>query len=138
MTGKTFTTAEIRELIAASKSLTLRKAFTEGESEAFALCERMDEALEYLLQTMGWQQIETAPKDGRAILLLSKKTKKAHIGHWDAGGTSWTDEMGGFESEICTLSETGVWYSGGGWFQPNEVTNWREIPPPPEEKEGDQ
>jgi hypothetical protein len=95
-----------------------------------------------------WEGMETAPRDGRAVLLLSKAyaartygeeggevhySAKCAIGCWCAEGTSWTDEFGGFEGEICTLSETGVWYSGGGWFQPNEVTHWMALPGAPED-----
>lgn len=93
-----------------------------------------------------WKRIDTAPKDGRAILLLSKAytddycanlgeavfhPAKCHIGKWNPEGDSWTGETGGFEAEICMLSVTGIWESGGGWFQPNEVTHWMPLPPPP-------
>lgn len=95
---------------------------------------------------MKWQSIETAPKDGSAVLLLSRghhtdygadnggiifHPPKCHIGKWDPQGDSWTDETGGFVGEICTLTVTGVWESGGGWFQPNEVTHWMPLPEPP-------
>ena len=33
--------------------------------------------------------------------------------------------------EICDLSVTGVWFSGTGWFQPNEVSHWMPLPLPP-------
>ena len=87
-----------------------------------------------------WQPIETAPKDGTAILLLSKSYEdvlfdetihhptKVAIGHWKADGTSWVDEMGRLDGEAYTLAVTGIWLSGGGWFQPNEVTHWMPLP----------
>lgn len=100
---------------------------------------------------MSWQRIETAPKDGRAILLLSRAyttqnefhgpgepdefyhAPKCNIGCWYADGTSWVDEFGQPGDGCYELAVTGVWLSGGGWFQPNEVTHWMPLPLPPEE-----
>lgn len=94
-----------------------------------------------------WRLIETAPKDGRAILLLSTAydtdsgeanggivhfPPKVAIGHWWAEGTSWVCEGAHPEKSIYTLAKTGIWLSGGGWFQPDEVTHWREVPSPQE------
>src|SRR4051812_8244374 len=87
-----------------------------------------------------WQPIETAPRDGRAILLLSKPydanfgeqngglthfPAKVAIGHWWAEGTSWVCEGAHPQDSAYTLAKTGIWLSGGGWFQPDEVTHWR-------------
>ena len=85
-----------------------------------------------------WQKIESAPRDGNCIWLLSKgdeieRLPRAAVGYWDKNGTSWVDEHGNMDGEnVCTLAVTGVWYSGGGWFQPNEVTHWMPLPEPPE------
>lgn len=93
-----------------------------------------------------WQPIETAPRDGTAVLLLSKAyavdggpefgtinhPAKVAIGSWDPTGTSWVDEFGSLDGDACTLAVTGVWLSGGGWFEPNEVTHWQPLPAPPE------
>ena len=98
---------------------------------------------------MEWQKIETAPKDGSLILLLSKTYDafeesdgtfvhvSPHIGFgkWRLEGTSWVDEYGNIDGngDSYHLATTGVWESAGGWFQPNEVTHWCPIPALPEE-----
>jgi predicted RNase H-like HicB family nuclease len=88
-----------------------------------------------------WLPIETAPKDGSAILLLSAPYEDAQtgahpakvaIGHWWPEGSSWVPEGPHKEKEVYTLQQAGVWLSGGGWFQPNEVTHWAPLPLPPE------
>lgn len=94
---------------------------------------------------MEWQPIATAPKDGTPIIVMSKgdtfetvpgepptvRPPRAYIATWNPDGDSWTDEDGNLEGEICVLTVTGIWASGHGWFQPNEVTHWLPIPPPP-------
>ena len=87
-------------------------------------------------QPCGWQSMDTAPRDGRAILLLSAAdtdTPGGHparvaIGHWYADGTAWVDEMGRLDGEVYRLAVTGVWFSEHGWFQPNVVTHWQPLP----------
>lgn len=101
-----------------------------------------------------WQPIETAPKDGTSILLLargeswiaevggdpSSSPPKCAIGYWDPEGSSWCDSLGRFPGDPSfdhedgvNLYTTGSWMSGGGWFQPNEVTHWMPLPEPPHE-----
>ena len=92
---------------------------------------------------MEWQPIETAPKDGSRILLVSVAQEgmsidgpvaiapAIHIGYWNPEGSSWVDECDSFDGDADHLKETGVWNSQSGWFQPNEVTHWMPLPEPP-------
>lgn len=76
---------------------------------------------------MNWQGMETAPKDGTRVL-LSSDSQTVHIGYWNPEGTAWVDEDDSFEGKAHHLKETGVWNSGSGWLQPNEVIAWMPIP----------
>lgn len=96
-----------------------------------------------------WRDISTAPKDGTAILLLTKAytipkedlggtsdedihhPPRCAIGCWNPEGSSWVDEYGQLDGVAYTLADTGTWSSGSGWFQPNEVTHWMPLPAPP-------
>ena len=90
---------------------------------------------------MTWQPIETAPKDGRAVLLLSAEDRsvgigpRVAIGFWNPDGDSWVDRYGQMGGDCYTLAVTGNWLSEGGWFQPDEVTHWMPLPPLPSETE---
>lgn len=68
-----------------------------------------------------------APRDGSLILLLPKDSDLPHVGWWNKSGTSWVDKDGGFRGKAYQLKKTGSWYSGGGWFQPNEVRAWMPL-----------
>jgi hypothetical protein len=93
-----------------------------------------------------WMPIETAPKDGTPIFVLSKeddltdeyhgsvkRLPRAHIANWSPDG--WCAEDGKFcdENEIGAVfhQDTGIWSSGGGWFEDDEVTHWQPLPEPP-------
>lgn len=87
---------------------------------------------------INWQPIETAPKDGTIIYLLTigdwiddwdltplYRPPAIFAGRWNPNGSSWTDANGSFEGEIVTLTTTGNWQIlTGGWLQPNEVSHW--------------
>ena len=80
---------------------------------------------------MEWHHIESAPKDGSPVLLLSLESQKVALGKWDPEGSSWVDEYGDLNGDAYDLAVTGTWSSGGGWFQPNEVSHWMPLPEPP-------
>ena len=90
---------------------------------------------------LDWQAIETAPKDGRLVVLLSRgdqietadetiiRLPTCFLGKWDPDGDSWVDRDGNPNcADAYTLSVTGVWDCEGGWLQPDEVTNWSPVP----------
>lgn len=87
---------------------------------------------------MSWLPIETAPKDGTPILLLSipdeiegeVRAASVALGHWHPDGSSWVSSDAA--DEVYELRRTGVWFSGGGWFQPDEVSHWMPLPQPPD------
>ena len=72
-----------------------------------------------------WEKIETAPKDGRHILLGSPKWATCWHGYWRAGrepgtpvGAAWGDP-GWTRTNFC---DTGL-----------EPTHWHPLPEPPRE-----
>ena len=77
---------------------------------------------------MKWQPIETAPKDGTAILVLLFGSDIAHAARW--------------YDEQATIEEK--YQDGGpGWYLTWDhyklsarygPTNWMPLPPPPEEE----
>ena len=144
--------------------LSVDKWFDEGDealknnpaTRAAAAREIALQAIERLQAKLGaqeppqaqWQPIKTAPKDGTAVLLLSRRQviyldtglldlgvivhePKCAIGHWRAEGDSWVDENGRVDGDAHHLAVTGVWLpQQGGWFEPNEVTHWMPLPAP--------
>lgn len=86
----------------------------------------------------GWQSMEIAPKDGTRILVLAEDGKQMEVAHWYSEGDSWADENGNpCTAGLGTIQVTGSWFSGAGWFQPNEIIAWHWLPPLPDSKEGE-
>src|SRR5262249_39019933 len=100
-----------------------------------AFADAFEEAADRLTSQEPWRPIESAPKGGSLIFLRSAETGRCNLGKWNADGTSWVDENGLLGGDCYTLAVTGIWESGGGWFQPNEVTHWAPLPAPPRSTE---
>lgn len=90
----------------------------------------------------GWQDIASAPKDGRKIYVLSKpdtldieteiivRPAEPSIAWWNPEGDSWVDDNGDINGDAHHLEVTGSWFTlCGGWLQPNEVSHWRPFQP---------
>ncbi len=75
-----------------------------------------------------FQQMDTAPRDGTEIQLVSSQDLTLHRGCWNPEGDAWVDEHGKLGVDCHHLAVTGSWSSGGGWLQPNEVIGWRQLP----------
>ena len=71
---------------------------------------------------MSWQPIETAPRDGTAVLLASPRS-----GGWRV----WTSEGWQVRRRYLTDEPKGDWRGRGARNLP---THWQLLPEPPEEK----
>lgn len=78
--------------------------------------------------TTGWQPIETAPRDGTAIILDGFGGKHIEFGRWD-------DETARLTKEVCLMDNEGWVTLYGAWIP--EPTRWQslEFTPPPEAKD---
>ena len=78
---------------------------------------------------MKWQPIETAPKDGTDILIVTSRFQIVNVARWseecDVGGFSTGPGWQVFECEDG-------WYSIG--FTQDEVSHWMPLPEPPEDE----
>jgi hypothetical protein len=70
-----------------------------------------------------WQPIETAPKDGRAILLLPLHGFTATVGRWDDRYTrQW---------HALVAGEDANWSDLGGRDPIFDASHWMPLPEPP-------
>lgn len=88
--------------------------------------DELDAAAAFIDGSSGWQPIETAPRDGREILLFTVQVvddycdeafSAVQIGRWDNGNT-------------CSDP---LWARAPGWdlHRIGEPTHWMPLPPPP-------
>lgn len=69
-----------------------------------------------------WRPIETAPKDGKLILVCVAGSKETvSVGYWDDGEREWTDDVKPFWRVLLR---------GLGWVEATALTHWQPLPPP--------
>jgi len=105
-----------------------------------------DQAREYLGQSMGWQPIETAPKDGTTVMLYAPdsvrySSKGIYVGHWEdtesytpAGGRTYRyGKLVGEDKEARTYTSK-RWFSNGysGGLDSFIPTHWMPLLDPPQ------
>ena len=85
-----------------------------------------------------WQPIETAPRDGQLVWLVS--TGELHIGYFDPPNT-WDDADKGRWILKTTFSETRIGRTIGSCHHAckndETPTAWMPLPPPPERLQGE-
>lgn len=118
---------------------TLKAGFDkEGRTAVEACCERRKSEMALKIQTLErelaaekskhtWKPIETAPKDGTSIMLLSWKNRIC-VARWEQlhfVGIGW----------FVSVPVCGGWGSGSDTFIPNTKedlpTHWQPLPEPP-------
>jgi hypothetical protein len=119
MTGKTFTPAEIRQLITDLRQEHLISAREWGEEDASKIstaASRGADALEYLLQFVEWKPFDDKPSEP-SLMVYPPDGKTIRIPRYGVG------QYSGFG--LCDWN----------WSMPPRF--YVPIPPPPEEKEGE-
>jgi len=103
----------------------LAKACYVAELNAPSSCEAEIEAIADVLRKAaeGWQPIETAPKDGRAVIGLVGHL--VYRMHWQAYYKKWPHEEGG---PTFTYGWSGESHDS---FRPITPTHWMPLPVPP-------
>lgn len=98
------------------------REFDAGRERAYDNCaDELDAALDALPLVPEWLPIETAPKDGRDILLavVERGFMKCAVGGWDDEEESWVED-----------------FRGKGNFNYVPATHWMPLPAAPAPKEG--
>lgn len=78
---------------------------------------------------MGWQPIETAPKDGRDILVMIPEDSALvpDIAYWDS------DKYASNPRPLWSMRKKWLW--GVRWCREHQPTHWQPLPEPPQEGE---
>lgn len=76
----------------------------------------------------GWQPIETAPRDGRWVLVCGG-TPADDFSEKRPAVAQWTDDLNGRKTEWHWQF---AWYDGGYYGVYESPTHWQPLPPPPE------
>ena len=86
-----------------------------------------------------WRPIETAPKDGRHVILLDAGHPDDY--HTRVVNAFWGDMMAGYEPDDQKNYAWCNWHmglrktsNGETWYIVLSPTHWRPLPPPPEPK----
>jgi hypothetical protein len=80
---------------------------------------------------MKWQTIETAPKDGTAVLLWGGQCENDLGGRWDNKGIVYAV----FQHGDPEYDDPDLWVELGGCYYSswiNNPTHWHPLPAPPE------
>lgn len=76
------------------------------------------------MTTSGWRPMETAPKDGTLILVISQYGKDVSVVRWDPGDKTWICFADGFKA-IAAQSDFGTEYR-----TVDDAIYWQSIIPP--------
>ena len=80
------------------------------------------------MSEQGWMPIETAPKDGNAILAIVAPNDSRHLGHHE--GRMFVIWHGGYTAPSEYDMGWSV-YPGFGGAPDNYFSHWMPLPPPP-------
>lgn len=89
----------------------------------------------------GWRPIETAPRDGTAILIFEPKGHYGQLDNWEMPRGVVAHSYRSDDPRLIRFDDyryaVGYWRPGGGWGNRNcadvEPTHWMPLPTPPVE-----